>query len=63
MVIDERFSEQPAIQPEQKWCVKQLVSNVVQSLNDFFQKQIRVTACSVVEALSLDKKSETRGVE
>ena len=24
-IIDERFSEQPANQPEQKWCVKQLV--------------------------------------
>ena len=24
-VIDERFSEQPVVQPEAKWCVKQLV--------------------------------------
>ena len=23
-VIDERFSEQPVVQPEAKWCVKQL---------------------------------------
>ena len=25
LVIDERFSEQPVVQPEAKWCVKQLV--------------------------------------
>ena len=24
-IIDERFSEQPTSQPDQKWCVKQLV--------------------------------------
>ena len=24
-VIDDRFSEQPSVQPEAKWCVKQLV--------------------------------------